>query len=384
MNNNTHILSLFSGGGFLDLGFMNQGFQVEGACEIVPEFISSYNHGVKSYIDKSKRSEIVSNKIIHKEIEDIVDISLKSHQQHIHKLYKNTTEGIIGGPPCQDYSVGGKNAGVEGNRGKLIFSYLEIIKLNKPNFIFFENVSGLFNTKNHQTAFFDLVKELENSGYSVWFKILNSLDYGIPQDRSRLMLVGFKNTIVKRLLKSGYKIINDKGDFNELAFKWPEKQFINPKSLKWPKIWTFGQDIRHNEVNEIPDKYEKLFVVNAFKNLSENSPNQQEFFVPYSNKFSEIHEGDTNRKSFKRLHRYKYSPTVAYGNNEVHLHPTEPRRLSVREALRLQTVPDSYILPDEVSLTHKFKLISNGVPTKMAGLVAKEIKRTMDNYYSIL
>lgn len=90
-----------------------------------------------------------------------------------------------------------------------------------------------------------------------------------------------------------------------------------------------------------------------------------------------IEEGDTNRKSFKRLHRLKYSPTVAYGNNEVHLHPTLPRRLTVREALRLQTVPDEYILPAEVPLTHKFKLISNGVPSAKAELIAKEIRRTL-------
>lgn len=82
------------------------------------------------------------------------------------------------------------------------------------------------------------------------------------------------------------------------------------------------------------------------------------------------------------MHRYRFNPTVAYGNNEVNLNPTEPRRLSVREALRLQTVPDEYVLPKGVSLTHEFKLISKGVPTAKAGLIAREIRRTLELFLS--
>ena len=78
-----------------------------------------------------------------------------------------------------------------------------------------------------------------------------------------------------------------------------------------------------------------------------NLSNGLEAFKPYSSKFWKIPEGNSSGKSFKRLHRYKYSPTAWYGNNEVHLHPWEPRRLSVREALRIQTVPDTYVLPEQ-------------------------------------
>ena len=78
-------------------------------------------------------------------------------------------------------------------------------------------------------------------------------------------------------------------------------------------------------------------------------------------------------KSFKRLHRFFYSPNVAYGNNEVHLHPTEPRRISVAEALALQSVPREYAFPEDMTLTAKFKAVGNGVPVKLAEHVAKSI-----------
>jgi DNA (cytosine-5)-methyltransferase 1 len=106
----------------------------------------------------------------------------------------------------------------------------------------------------------------------------------------------------------------------------------------------------------------------------EKLENGCDVFEPYSRRFWETPEGDVANKSFKRLHRYRFSPTAWYGNQEVHLHPWKPRRLSVREALRIQSVPDEYVLPDELSLSAKFKLICNGVPCLMAFELAKSVK----------
>lgn len=88
----------------------------------------------------------------------------------------------------------------------------------------------------------------------------------------------------------------------------------------------------------------------------------------------EIDEGDVSKKSYKRLHRWRYSPTVAYGNNEVHLHPYKSRRLSAAEALSLQTMPAEFQLPPNMTLTDKFKTIGNGVPFLLANGVAHTIK----------
>ena len=104
-------------------------------------------------------------------------------------------------------------------------------------------------------------------------------------------------------------------------------------------------------------------------------PNGQDVFKAYSDKFKTIEEGDDRRKSFKRLHRWRFSPTAAYGNNEVHLHPVYRRRLSVREVLRIQSVPDEYALPPDLALSHKFKMVGNGVPVKLAEAVASSVVR---------
>src|SRR5208283_4131897 len=87
---------------------------------------------------------------------------------------------------------------------------------------------------------------------------------------------------------------------------------------------------------------ENCLVPDSEMNETSNANEYFNLHVPEM-KLSKIKEGETNRPSFKRLHRFKYSPTACYGNNEVHLHPYKHRRLSVREALRIQGVPDTYI-----------------------------------------
>ncbi|CSD78195.1 DNA (cytosine-5-)-methyltransferase [Vibrio cholerae] len=94
--------------------------------------------------------------------------------------------------------------------------------------------------------------------------------------------------------------------------------------------------------------------------------NAKHHFRPYSDKFKTIQEGDDKKKSFKRLHRYRFSPTAAYGNNEVHLHPYKPRRLSAAEALAIQSLPKEFHLPPTMTLSDMFKTIGNGVPFLIA------------------
>jgi DNA (cytosine-5)-methyltransferase 1 len=382
------ILSLFTGGGFLDIGFFNNGFQVKEAIEIEKAFIYGHNSGLKNYFQYSENAYIKNKLVVNKPIERQVDASDEEEINRLGIEHHNIT-GIVGGPPCQDYSTGGKNAGATGNRGKLIFSYYKIVEQVMPQFIFFENVTGLVNTKVHKEEGFDLLlSKLKELGYEIWYDILNSLEYGLPQDRPRVVLVGFRRDVVESLMDAGYILEKDNeklksGIGENVIFRWPTLKYINPKKQKWPAKWAFGSPIKQKELNALPEKYSELMIARAVEGLTNDIPNQNEHFKPKSIRFKSIEEGDTNRKSFKRLHRFRYSPTVAYGNNEVHLHPTEPRRLTVREALRLQTVPDTYILPQDMTLTAKFKMISNGVPTKKAELIAKEIRRTLLIYNEI-
>ena len=93
-----------------------------------------------------------------------------------------------------------------------------------------------------------------------------------------------------------------------------------------------------------------------------------------------IDEGDVSKKSYKRLHRWRYSPTAAYGNNEVHLHPYKVRRISASEALAIQSLPKEFDLPPEMSLSDMFKTIGNGVPY----LLSKALADTIRDYLEVV
>lgn len=132
--------------------------------------------------------------------------------------------------------------------------------------------------------------------------------------------------------------------------------------------------LRKDRLTSVP---ESLTVNYWFqRNNVDTHPNALHAFRPRAalEKFNTISEGDCSRKSFKRLSRFSFSPTAAYGNNEVHIHPTQPRRISAAEALAIQSLPGEFQLPSTMTLTNMFKGIGNGVPFLMAKGVARVIK----------
>lgn len=361
--NNIPICSFFSGAGFLDLGFYFSGFDIIFTNEISKDISKIYECGMSSCLNK--RVSISNTK-------SIEEISSDSIIDLVHKKGADRFWGIMGGPPCPDFSVGGKNKGHQGDNGRLTEIFVNLICDSKPSFFLIENVKGLVKTKKHRDFFDKMVRKLENNGYAVDFKVLNALELGVPQDRERIFVVGVKKVIYKEILKSEF--LGEKG-----WFYWPQyEKYIDAKNkYDWPDINEFGAYVE-KPINIPTELMTGTYILDQ-KEL-ENIPNAKEFFTPKSSKFTIIGEGDDKRKSFKRLHRWRYSPTIAYGNNEVHLHPTLARRLSVREALRLQTVPDSFVIDENISLTVKFKAIGNGVPVRMSSLLASNLNFFLNQY----
>ena len=357
------ILSFFTGGGFLDIGFEQAGFEIAWTNEVDPAFAEMYKHAMSAW-RKSVGCTLGDAAITNRK--SITDLRPGEVVEEGFGGSKPTIFGIIGGPPCTDFSVGGKNRGSEGEHGKLTQVFVDLICGIQPDFFVIENVPGLSRTKKHRRFLSSIIDQLEDPsmGYLTDKRILSSLEFGVPQDRDRLFLIGMSSSLVESVV--GVKPVL--GD--ESWFPWPVPIYPGAKGLPWPGESPFGAE---------PPRPENVPLELTVYPLLHGSPaptnlgNGLEAFKPYSSKFWKIPEGDTSGMSFKRLHRYKYSPTAWYGNNEVHLHPWEPRRLSVREALRVQTVPDTYVLPEQSPLSSKFKMICNGVPCRLARYMAESL-----------
>jgi len=362
---NVPLLSFFTGGGFMDIGFEQAGFNVVWTNEVNPGFANLYRYGMtqwrKSVINNSQEISISNtNNIENVSSTEILNCAFPDG--------KPAFFGIIGGPPCPDFSAGGKNRGGKGDNGKLSKTYVNRICSIKPTFFIFENVSGLYNTQIHREFLTGLEHILEHNGYCLDLKILNSLNFGVPQDRERLIVIGIQKKILLQQLGFCVKE-NERG-----WFPWPvNKKYDNAKNrFNWPSTAEDGQ--KPLLPADVPIELTVYSLFNSL-NCPKKIQNGKDIFKTYSDKFWQIKEGDTKRKSFKKLHRYRFSPTACYGHNEVHLHPWEPRRISVREAMRIQGIPDSYVLPKEAPLTAKFALVSNGVPVPLAKEIAKALQQ---------
>lgn len=367
--NKIKLYSFFSGCGLLDLGMEQAGFDIAMVSEKYEPFLAAY---------KYSRERMGIEEPEHGYLNDDICDYLRDNSKLdilIEQDKKENIIGFIGGPPCPDFSTAGKNKGVNGDNGKLSKTYFELICKEKPDFFVFENVKGLWRTKKHKEFYDKMYSKMKSQGYYLLDKLLNSLEYGVPQERERVIMIGIKvrNQEDKDKLKDIVK------NFNWGIREYNVLEMI--RNIDWPDTDPFME----NSVTQPPqDIIRELTIQYWFDNNDvENHPNSVNFFRPKAGltRMQTIEEGDVSRKSFKRLHRWRYSPTAAYGNNEVHLHPYKVRRLSIAEVLAIQSAPPEFELPLNMSLTDMFKTVGNGVPVLMAQKIGQELKPLLEMYF---
>lgn len=368
------IFSFFAGSGFLDLGFESESFSVAYVNEFLPAFIEAYKYSRKKLNHEPPQYGYFSGSITDfrkPELERFLKVKVREGRKD------DDLVGFIGGPPCPDFSIGGKNRGRHGGNGKLSRVYVDLICHHKPDFFLFENVKGLWSTKRHREFYGELKDSLRTSGYLLTERLINAIEYGVPQDRERIILLGFRNTVIDRSVAKE----KESDEFPWLKYAgYPERTAFQ---FKWPIVEPFQPGRESACPTGVPIQ---LTVENWFRqNAVTEHPNARHCFKPRAGlaRFEVVEEGDDSKKSFKRLHRWRYSPTACYGNNEVHLHPYEARRISVAEALAIQSLPKEFELPPDMTLSAMFKTVGNGVPFLAARMIARSIKDFLKKPHAI-
>ena len=253
---------------------------------------------------------------------------------------------IIAGPPCQAFSIMGKRQSLDDPRGKLTIKYFELVSGLRPKVFMFENVPGLM-TVNHGEDFSNLLEFIENeTGYQLYRTKLNASDFGIPQERERIFIVGFR----------------------------PD---ISCESFSFP---TSATGPLHDQ---LPDKMPSKYALESVDGL----PNQviRVHTEAVRKRFEAVPQGGRDRGSYSdRLRPDMPSGTVMIGSSaggaRPFIHPYEPRALTVRETARLQSFPDWYEFSrgtsnrnDNAKLDLVYKQIGNAVPVRLALAVAEPI-----------
>ncbi len=256
-------------------------------------------------------------------------------------------DGIIGGPPCQSWSLAGVMRGIMDERGKLFYEYIRTLKEKSPRFFLAENVPGMISS-THKPEFKKLLAKISALGYKVKYGLVNANDYGVPQERRRVIIVGYDDSV---------------GD----QFEFPKPQEPEPTL--------------QDAIKELPESVPAKDKNKPNKNLC--IPNHEHMNGGFSTLYmSRNRKRNWNEPSF----------TIQAGGRHAPLHPNSAsmkklagdrwefvgkspvfRRHSVRECARIQTFPDDFVFHYD-NVAKGYKLIGNAVPVKLAEAMATQIK----------
>jgi len=322
------VISLFSGAGGLDLGFKDEDFEIALAIDLETSAIETHKYNFKN-------TESIAA--------DLTKLGPNGVLSYVKKTIKRGDKvGIIGGPPCQGFSRANSQSDPDDPRNLLPTLYLEIIKEIQKyctvEFVIFENVLGM-KDKKHFSKYSALISGLNELGFEVTEKELCAFDYGVPQKRHRIIISA---------LRTGQ-------GYSQVA---PVK--TTGKTTVREAIGTLGEPAffdRKLQTSEIP-----------------THPNHWTM-KPKSRRFTQPQAKSTAARSFRRLNWEKASPTIAFGNREIHVHPSGTRRLSIYEAMLLQGFPENFILKG--NLSQQVQQISNAVPPPLAKSLAAAVKQSM-------
>lgn len=412
------LIDMFSGAGGLTEGFLRNNYtfashiEMDGSASKTLETRLFYytlknNNQEKDYYDylneKITRDELIDNNkdllsplsstVMNQEINNVTEKSLINQ---IHTNMKDygvkEIDGIIGGPPCQAYSVAGRGRSPDcmenDSRNYLYYHYINFLKEFKPNFFVFENVPGMLSAKNKKIFrdFMNKIKSLETD-YVIESDILKANNFNVLQSRRRLIVIGHVNDeqFFKPIFESehnnGYLVHDVLDDLPKLepgdGTDSPQKYNFKPSNyLKKFNLRTSKDVLIEHRARKHNPRDREIYrrVINAWDDNKRR--------IRYDDLPEDL-KTHKNRKSF--VDRFKvvagdlpYSHTIMAhlakdGHYFIHPDIDQARSLTVREAARLQSFPDNYKF--EGYMTSQFKQVGNAVPPLMAESIAKNIAK---------
>lgn len=397
-------IDLFAGCGGLSLGLHSAGWKGLFAIEKSPDAFKTLKYNLiekKNHFAWPKwlpQSELEINEVLDK------------FKANLKKL-KGKVDMIAGGPPCQGFSMAGRR-NENDLRNDLINSYIEFVKIVEPKIIFFENVKGFTmefkKNKEKGIAYSSIVtKRLEEAGYYVKGELVNFGDYGVPQKRTRFILVGIRktnkkasqekvNNFFKMLSENSFNFLKCKGLKKETTLQDAISDLFKKNGLKeTPEYPRFKSGV-YGEQNSNYQKLMRKGVKNELADSHRFPKHSEEIITRFKNILKETKDrrnldlSPTIREKYNikkhtiiPLNGLDKSPTITTLPDD-YIHYAEPRILTVREYARIQSFPDSYIFKGKYTTGGKLRTkevprytqIGNAIPplfSEQSGLVIKQL-----------
>lgn len=327
-NNRFTAVSLFCGGGGLDLGLSFAGFKTRFATDVEAPHCETIAYNFPD----CKTLAIDIKELTGNRIQDLSGV--------------NQFDLLAGGPPCQAFSILGRRNSLQDPRGQLVFEYVRVVRELQPRAFIFENVPGLL-TLNKGEDWKQLLSYFNDElGYHLYWQVLNSADFGIPQIRKRVFVVGFRNLLTQ--------------------FSFPEPTHRDPNSNG--KLFD----------SHLPYWLPSSLALEAVEGLPNHDlrPHGERVRTRYS----QIPPGGRDTVDHTdRIDPNRPSGTVLVGSRagggRPHIHPVVPRHITVREAARLQSFPDWYVFKG--TNTWQYRAVGNAVPPLLAKVIGEQISAVL-------
>ncbi len=321
-----NLISLFCGGGGLDLGLSFAGFGSRVCSDLAPAFVSTVDHNIPH-------------------VRSVAGYAMSlSPCQFLSLAGTKKVDLIAAGPPCQSFSILGRRGALADPRGKLALKYFDLVSEIKPRAFLFENVPGLLSVNKGEdwSQLLDYAKRVTR--YHIFHAKLNASMFGVPQQRERVVMVGFRESRSFEFpTKPTGAMANE---LMEVIFRGGT-----------PSYWALSN------VDGLPNHHVRVHGESVRK------------------RYSKILPGDRDRTDHTdRIDGTRPSGTVLVGSSagggRPHIHPTEDRVITVREAARLQSFPDWYEFLG--TNTAQYRQIGNAVPPLLAYEVGREIRKSLE------
>lgn len=376
-NNQPTLIDLFCGAGGMSLGFNQAGFRTIFANDIEESCIQTYtfNH-----------PDVDENKIVLGDIKDLAST--------VQEYIEEENVGIlIGGPPCQGFSLANQQRIIDDPRNKLYREYVKVVETVQPQFFVMENVEGMRSIASQ------IVEDFNRIGYEVHYEVLNATEFGVPQNRKRIIFIGNRIGVSNEDIFNEIHINQQNVDRTTLQDAISDLPTLEPLRIKnatnyesdeCGRIIAANLNSNHNEyISLINEGREQLFIYNHKSRYN----NERDIEI-----FSRLHQGDksddpkiadimpyTNRnnifkdKYFKMIYNQSSKTITAHMKFDcnMYIHPTQSRGLTPREAARVQSYPDDYYFKG--SFTKTYMQIGNSVPPLMARRIGEVIIQHVQN-----
>jgi DNA (cytosine-5)-methyltransferase 1 len=355
------LVSLFSGGGGLDYGLAIAGFHARLAVEIEP-------YACQVLRDAKALQRVLPNghrylASCHIEQRDITQLP-DDQALELAGLKRGEAALLAGGPPCVTFSVAGRREGLTSETGRLYEHFVRLLRAFEPQAFLFENVRGIISAagpNGESDAFATILAQLTDAGYGVSWAPVNAADYGVPQHRHRVLVIGRRG--------------NRKPDLPDATHADPNRLGLLNGQQPWRTVRDAFKGMRRAvQLGETPNMRNHVA-----RRHTESTV--ESFRATPPGKRNELHKRDrllwdVPAKTIRAQGKLKPDGSGQKHSSHQAIHPDEPRQITPRESARIQTFPDWYPFPPH--LVNSYRIIGDAVPCELARVFGEFIAAQLD------